>query len=132
MTNLAVQLNLPRPPMELDDSIITRPKDILRAFVMAADLGGLDDKQAAAGAGMDPATWSRFKQGDVGIKPLNLLSYGEQCGNHLPLAYWAYKCGYALTIRETELEKRLRLKDEELQRERAENVLLRGLIQRPA
>jgi hypothetical protein len=132
MTDHAVQLQLPRPPMELDETIIARPKDLLRAFVMQADLGGLDDKQAAAAAGMDPATFSRFKQGDVGIKPLNLLAYGEQCGNHLALANWAYRCGYALTVRESELEKRLRRKDEELLRERAENALLRGLITRSA
>lgn len=114
--------------MELDDTIISRPKDLLRAFIMSADLGGLDDKQAAAGAGMDPATWSRFKQGDAGIKPLNLMTFRDQTGNDLPLANWAYQCGYSLTMRESELEKRLRMETEARAQVENENRLLRNLL----
>lgn len=122
------QLKLPREPMKLDESIIVRPKDMLRAFIMAADLGGLDDKQAAAGAGMDPATWSRFKQGDVGIKPLEMDNYLVQCGNLLPLAYWAYKNGHNITPRESELERQVRVEREAREKAEAENKLLRGLL----
>ena len=116
--------------MRLDDSIVTRPKDLLRAFIMAADLGGLDDKQAAAGAGMDPATWSRFKQGDVGIKPLEMERYLDQCGNLLPLAFWAYRHGQNITPRESELEKQVRTQRERAETAEAENKLLRGLLTR--
>lgn len=123
------QLVLPREPMALDDTIITRPKDLLRAFVMAADLGGLDDKQAAAGAGMDPATWSRFKQGDVGFKPLQLNVYLDQCANDLPLAYWAYTRGQELRARESETERKLRIANEDLAKEREENRVLRSVLQ---
>ena len=103
--------------MKLDDSIVQRPKDLLRAFVIAADLGGLDDKQAAAAAGMDPSTWSQFKAGDRGIKPLELTGFLDQCGNELPLAFWAYQRGYSLSPMESELERRLRL-----ERERADKA----------
>ena len=98
--------------MKMDESIIQRPKDLLRSFVIAADLGGLDDKQAAASAGMDPSTWSQFKSGDRGIKPLELNAFLDQCGNELPLAFWAFQRGYVLTPRESELERRLRLEGE--------------------
>ena len=124
---MTVQLQLPRPPMILDESIITRPRDMLRAFVMAADLGGMDDKQAAASAGMDPATWSRFKQGDVGIKPLALSTFLDQCANELPLAYWAHSRGYVLTPRESELEKRLRIERQTNEKLRDENRILREI-----
>ena len=114
--------------MKLDESVIARPKDFLRAFVMAADLGGLEDKEAAAGAGMDPATWSRFKQGDVGIKPLECNGFLEQCGNDLPLAYWALTRGYRLVARESELERQVGVERQAKEKAEAENKLLRGLL----
>lgn len=122
------QLALPRPLMKLDDTIIRSPKNLLRAFVVAAELGGLDDSQAAAAAGMDPSTWSLFKAGTRGIKPLELSVYMDQCGNELPLAYWAFSRGYALTPLETELERRLRLEQEEHEKTKLENKVLREAI----
>ena len=115
--------------MHLEDSYIASRKNILHAFVSAADLGGLEEKQAAAGAGMDPGSWSQFKNGERGVKPLKLNSYLDQCGNELPLAYWAWTRGYVLTPRETELEKRLRAECEKSDELAKENRLLRNLIQ---
>lgn len=125
---VSAQLQLPRTPIKLDDSIIQRPKDLLRAFIIAADLGGLDDKQAAAAAGMDPSTWSQFKAGDRGVKPLELNAFLDQCGNELPLAYWAWARGYTLTPMETELEKRLRLERERADKAEERVKLLTGLL----
>lgn len=122
------QLEIPRSLMILDDSIIQRPKNLLRAFVMASDLGGMDDKQAAAAAGMDVSTWSQFKQGDRGIKPLELNGYLDQCANELPLAYWAYTRGYSLSPLESEMEKRLRIERERAEKAEAENKMLRSLF----
>lgn len=126
---MSAQLGLPREPMKLDESIITRPKDLLRAFVICADLGGLEEKQAAAGAGMDPGSWSQFKNGERGIKPLSLNSFLDQCGNELPLAYWAFTRGYVLTPMESELERRLRLSNEALVKEKERSALLADLLQ---
>ena len=114
--------------MKLDEAVIRAPKNLLRAFIAAAELGGLDDGQAAAAAGMDPSTWSLFKAGTRGIKPLELSGYLDQCGNELPLAFWAYSRGYALTPLETELEKRLRFEQEERRKVEAENKVLREVI----
>ncbi len=122
------QLSLPRPLMKLDDTVIRSPKNLLRAFIVAAELGGLDDQQAAAAAGMDPSTWSQFKSGSRGIKPLELGGYMDQCANELPLAYWAFSRGYVLTPRESELEKRLRLEQEARAKVEAENKVLREVI----
>lgn len=105
--------------MKLDEVIISRPRDLLRAFVISAELGGLEDKQAAAGAGMDPGSWSQFKNGERGVKPLHLNAFLDQCGNELPLAYWAWSRGYTLSPRESELERRL--KAEHAARLEAEN-----------
>lgn len=113
--------------MKLDEQVIQRPKDLLRAFVLQAELGGLDDQQAAAAAGMDPSTWSQFKNGTRGIKPLELRAFDEQCGNQLVLAYWAWSSGFVLTPRESELERRLRIKDEEVEKLKGENRLLREI-----
>lgn len=117
--------------MKLDESVVRAPKNLLRAFITAAELGGLDDGQAAAAAGMDPSTWSLFKAGTRGIKPLELNGYMDQCGNELPLAHWAYSRGYVLVPLETELQKRLRLKDEENQKLKDENRVLREVIGAP-
>jgi hypothetical protein len=122
------QLLLPRPMMKLDETIVRAPKNLLRAFIAAAELGGLEEKQAAAAAGMDPATWSQFKAGDRGIKPLALNGYMDQCANELPLANWAYSRGYVLVPLESELERRLRLQEEKTQRVEAENKVLREVL----
>jgi len=121
------QLVLPRPLMKLDATIIQSPKNLLRAFIVAAEIGSLDDQQAAAAAGMDPSTWSMFKSGTRGIKPLELNTYMDQCANELPLAYWAFSRGYTLSPMESELQKRLRLKDEENAELKKENRLLREI-----
>jgi hypothetical protein len=124
---MSAQLRLPREPMKLDETVIQRPKDILRAFVLQAELGGLDDQQAAAAAGMDPSSWSQFKNGTRGIKPLELKTFDNECGNQLVLAYWAWSSGFVLTPRESELERRLRLKDEQVKKLQDENRLLREI-----
>lgn len=122
------QLSIPRPLMKLDDTTVRAPKNLLRAFIVAAELGGLDDGQAATAAGMDPSTWSLFKAGSRGIKPLELNGFMDQCANELPLAYWAFSRGYALTPLESELEKRLRIEQEERKKVEAENKVLREVI----
>lgn len=122
------QLLLPRPMMKLDETVVRAPKNVLRAFVVAAEIGGLDDSQAAAAAGMDPSTWSLFKAGTRGIKPLELNSYMDQCANELPLANWAYSRGYALVPLESEMEKRLRSEQEARAKVEAENKVLREVI----
>ncbi len=124
---MSAQLQLPREPMRLDETVIRSPKDMLRAFVLQAELGGLDDQQAAAAAGMDPSSWSQFKNGMRGIKPLELRNFDGQCGNQLVLHYWAWTSGFVLTPRESELERRLRLKDEENRKLKDENRLLREI-----
>jgi hypothetical protein len=124
------QLQLPREPIVLDEVTIRAPKDIIKAFTMAADLGGLDDGQAAAAAGMDPSTWSQFKTGARGIKPLEFNGYLDQCGNNLPLAYWAYTRGFDLTPRESELERQLRVERERTADLQKENAVLRSLFHR--
>lgn len=124
------QLSLPRPLMKLDDSIVRSRKSLLHAFVSAADQGGLDDKQAAAAAGLDPSTWSQFKSGDRGIKPLMFDGYMDQCANELPLVYWAFSRGYELRPLETELEKRLRLVNEALVDEKKKNAVLLEALKR--
>lgn len=126
---MSVQLRLPRALIALDQTVISSPKNQLRSFVMAADLGGLDDKQAAAAAGMDPSTWSEFKNGKRGIKPLEWDGFMDQCGNELPLAHWAYRRGYSLVPLESEMERRLRTEQDRNDRLAEENALLRDLVQ---
>lgn len=128
MASNPAQLLIPRAMMRLDDTVIRAPKNLLRAFIASAELGGLEDKQAAAAAGMDPATWSQFKAGDRGIKPLELNTFADQCGNELTLAYWAYSRGYMLVPLESELERRLRVEQEKRQKVEAENKVLREVL----
>lgn len=126
MTNLVLPLRV--TPMAIDDSIITRPSSILKAFTLAADLAGLEDKQAADAAGMDAATWSRFKSGQVGMKPDYMDRYFDVIGNELPLHHMAYRRGYQLVPRLSEMERRLA--EERQKREAAENEnrVLRSVI----
>lgn len=130
MASNPAQLSIPRPLMKVDETFVRSRKNLLHAFISAADQGGLDDKQASAAAGMDPATWSQFKGGDRGIKPLMCDAYLDQCANELPLAYWAWSRGYELRPLETELEKRLRLSNEALLDEKKKNAVLLEALKR--
>lgn len=77
-----------------------------------AELAGYSlDKQASAIAGMDKARWSRIKSGQEGIKPEQLESFMDQCGNDAPLLWMLHRRGWdlaSLRKRETETEKALR------------------------
>src|SRR5262249_38836480 len=96
------------------------------------DLAGLEDKQAAAAVRLDPATWSKFKMGgDRAPGFTEAMLDGTLfsiAGNDLALHALAYRNGYYLEHRETELERQLRLERESNERLKAENALLRSLL----
>lgn len=107
------------PPNE-----IARKLSWASAIEYCAELAGYSlDKQSSAEIGMDKARWSRIKSGQEGIKPEQLESFMDACGNDAPLLWLMHRRGWdlhSLRRQETETEKLLRA-----ERERAEAAELR-------
>lgn len=120
MTTAQMELLLHNVAM-VDDQIITRQSSLTRAIVVCADIGGMEDKQAADAAGLDPATWSKIKSGQANFPHSRITQYQQRCGNWLPLQWQARDAGFGLVRLETTLERQLR--EEREARIRAEEKL---------
>lgn len=113
------QLELPLHEVALVDvEVVQRQPSLTRAIVVCGDLAGFEDKEAADAAGVDPATWSRIKNGQVNFPQARLTLYQRRCKNWLPLQWQARDAGFGLIRLESVLERQLRETQEELARER--------------
>lgn len=120
-----------KPPMtELPEDIIAKPASWRKAILMTADIGGLEDKNAADAMGIAPEMWSRLKTDPrTGINPDRIEAFMDNCGNELLLHNLAWRRGFRLVERETETQRQLRIEREAREKAEAENKLLRSLLQ---
>ena len=111
-------LDLPlRSPMRLvDESILAPIRNMTQAIQQCKLLGGFDDdKPLCAKLGIDDGQWSRI----MNINSTNRAHFPHEkyellfdvCGNEVPLFWLAYRRGYELRQKETELEKQLHERD---------------------
>lgn len=112
----------------MDEHVVVRQPSLTRAIVVCADIAGFEDKKAASAAGVDPATWSRIKTGQANFPQENYRTFQTKCGNYLPLQWLARECGFELVHLESELERQLRIANDERAKIEAENKLLRSLL----
>jgi hypothetical protein len=109
---------------------IERLPNMTRAIALCADLGGFEnDKDFCRVVGLDTTVWARIKDGERHYPHDGYEELFDACGNEAPLIWLAYRRGYVLTPRESELERRLRIEREENDRLSRENKLLRDLVQ---
>lgn len=107
---------------------VERLPSMTRAIALCSDLGGFEnDKDFARTVGLDPTVWTRIKDGERHYPHDGFEELFNVCGNEVPLHWLAYRRGYVLTPKESELERRLRLKDQENERLKLENRLLREI-----
>lgn len=123
-------LKLPKAPVTVDVETVRRQPTMTQAIVLASSLAGLkNDKDQARAIGLDQTTWSLIKKGERAFPHDGYEEMFDEFGNEVPLIWLADRRGYILTPKESELEKRLRMKAEENEQLRRENELMRGLIQ---
>lgn len=113
----------------VDDEIVARQPNLTRAIVVCADLAGMEEKEAAVAAGIDPATWSKVKNGQAHFPHQRIRAYQQRCRNWLPLQWMANDAGFRLVRLETMLERQLREANDALAKERERSAMLADLLQ---
>jgi plasmid maintenance system antidote protein VapI len=120
-------------PVEVNPDEIARKQSLGASLELCAELAGYEmDKQLQQALGVDKAQFSRWQSGTEGILWAKFEKLMDLCGNDAPLMWMVYQRGYdlhSLRKRESETEKALRIKDEELKAERAKNAVLLEAIQ---
>lgn len=125
-----MRLVLPRPMRPVTHDDLAKKPSFHAAIRTAMEESGLQDKSIAIETEIDPGQLSKIASGQAGIQQQHLSALMRVCGSYLPLFYLNWAEGFdPLTMRqrETELERLLREKDEELARKDAAiQELLRG------
>lgn len=120
-----------KPPMQsVDLALVRRQPSLTAAIKLAATLSGLNEKKLCAGLRLDPAQWSRIKNGEAHFPQDRLELFMDLVQNEVPLLWLADRRGYALEPLETELERRLRLETEARQRAEERLAYLENLFLR--
>ena len=117
-----------QPP---DIGMVVNQPNMLAAINLAVQLSGLEDQKIARKLGLDKAHWSKIKAGSHHLAPNLLIPLMEACGNHAPLWWLVYHCGFdpsTLHRRRSETEKRLEQTQLELEEKRREIEILRRLF----
>lgn len=119
-------------PVEVRAEEIARKQTLGSAMELCAELGGFAlDKELQQELEVDKAQFSRWLAGTEGIVWPKFERLMEVCGNDAPILWMLHQRGYdleSLRKRESETEKRLRIMEEECNRQRHENALLRDII----
>lgn len=115
MRHVERQPALPSPIPSADE--IARKLSWPSALELCAEAAGYClDKQASAEIAMDKARWSRIKAGQEGIKWEQLKEFMGAMGNPVPVLWMFHQVGFDLHSvrrRETELERRIRVLEEQ-------------------
>lgn len=124
-------------PSEVTAQEVAREKTFGGAVALCAKAAGLEPKQVtdcvrtSEGKAVDKAAWSRWVNDNEGIEWPKLVQIMDKCGNDASLFFMLHARGYDLSSlrrQESQLEKQLRLTQEELAKERAERAIERQLL----
>lgn len=106
---------------------IERKQTLGAAITLTYDAAGLVPKQLLDKGHFDKAQLSRWESGAEGVCWPKLATLMDVCGNDVPVLWMLHQRGYDMASvrrRESELEQRLRLVEEE--RDALKRVLLAG------
>jgi hypothetical protein len=124
------RLPLPREMQVIEMPTVQRLPSMTKALVLCADMGGFEnDKEFCREIDIDPAVWSQIQAGVRYFPQDKYERLFEACANEVPLMWLADRRGYVLTPKETEMERRLRITQEALAKEKERSALLAGLLQ---
>ena len=124
-------------PIEVTPQEVTRETSLGGAISLCAKAAHMTPKEVQDALKADRAQFSRWTDDKEGITWAKLSALMDACGNDAPLFWMLHSRGYeigSLRKRETELEKRLRIAEEALAKEREERAVERRLFRelRPA
>lgn len=103
-------------PVDVSAAMVAMQPTLGEAIDLCAKAAGLEGKQVEADLKLDKAQWSRWKSGGEGVVWPKLTLVMDRCGNDAPLMWMNHARGYdiaSMRKRETELQRRLRVVEEE-------------------
>ena len=112
-------------PVEVPHAELVRKPTLGGAIKLCHELAGLEPKELLHAMRADKGQLSRWESGQEGVCWPKLQALMDACGNHAPVLWQLHQCGYdlgSLRRQESELERRLRLCEEE--RDALKRVLL--------
>jgi hypothetical protein len=119
-----------KPKPEVDEvplEMIRRRPTLLRAFQLAQDASGLEDKEIYGALDIDASHWTRIKNGTASLALNDFVPFMHVVRNEIPLIWIAEKSGYDWsTIRKHRSD--LERENERLRQELAERDRAIGLI----
>lgn len=105
---------------------------LLAAVKLAISVAGFEsDKEVYGALGIDAGHWSRIHRGEAHFPIDKLSALMDLCGNEAPLLWLTHNRGYdiaSLRKRETEMERRCRELQEQLDAERHRSRVLAEAI----
>lgn len=110
------------------EEVVFRCRSFTAALALSVNVSGLEEKEIYLALGIDAGHWTRIMKGDAHFPVNKLNDFAALVGNDIPLMWWANSRGQGLHPLESELERRLRIEQEKLERIVAENKLLRELV----
>lgn len=124
MSQVALPLHEP-----VDAAVIRRLPSFMSAVDLCITAAGLEPKQAYLELSIDKAQWSRIRAGQAHFPHDKLIALMDAMGNDIPLAWLAFQRGKGLHLLESEQQRLMREKDDQLADLARENKLMRELLQ---
>lgn len=95
-------------------SVIRLQKTFWDACVLAMSVAGLCAKQIYIPLRIDKGHWSRIESGEAHFPHQKIEALLDLLGNDIPLQWLAYRRGKGLHLLESEQQRRLREKDDQI------------------
>lgn len=114
-------------PVDVSHAELVRKPTLGAAVKLCYEAAGLEPKEVLHAIRMDKAQLSRWENGQEGVCWPKLAALMDTCGNDAPVLWQLHQRGYDLSSlrrQESELERRLRLAEEE--RDALKRLLLGG------
>lgn len=115
-------------PLEL----VRKQKGSGKAFTLACDSSGLDDKEIYGAVGIDAGTFSKIKNGIATLQANDLQLFCNVVNNRIYPEWLAFQVGCTLVQIQSESERLLARERERRAAVEAENRILRDLFRRVA
>ena len=98
----------------VDFSVIKLQHSFWEACQLAMRVSGLNAKQVYMTLKIDKGHWSRIEAGEAHFPHNKLEAFLDLLGNDIPLRWLAWRRGLGLHMLESEQQRRLREKDDEI------------------
>ena len=101
-------------PKPVSADVLRAQPDMLAAINLCINVSGRDRKRLHSDLDIDSGHWSRILSGTGHFPPNKLETLMDLCGNEIPLEWLAWRRRKGLHLLETEAQRQLRDKDQEI------------------